>query len=172
MSFGMKLRANFKRPISASNPRRFHDHSTKVSAGTADKIHMFEWNAKYATGIASIDAQHKGLFSIGAELHAAMSAGQAAEKMRLILNRLLQYTAAHFAYEERVMQLHHYAGYVAHKAQHDDLTRQVTRFYEDVQSGKIGIGIPLLKFMEDWLTQHIGKTDMAYVPFLTTKAVA
>jgi len=101
-----------------------------------------------------------------------MGKGQAAEKIRLILNRLLQYTVAHFTYGERLMQLHHYPGFVAHKALHDDLTRQVTKFYDEVHSGRIGIGIPLLKFIEDLLKQHIGKSDMSYAPFLTAKAVA
>lgn len=133
---------------------------------------MFEWNESFSTGIASIDAQHQGLFSIGAELYAAMSAGQAREQMGRILTRLVQYTAAHFAYEERLMQLHRYPEYAAHKAQHDELTRQVSQFYQEFQSGQIAISIRLLSFVEDWLKQHIGKTDQGYAPFLAAKAVA
>ncbi len=133
---------------------------------------MFEWSNEFSTGIASIDAQHQGLFSIGGELYAAMSAGQASGQMAAILTRLVEYTAAHFAYEERLMQLHRYPEYAAHKAQHDALTRQVSRFYQEVQSGQIGISIRLLSFVEDWLKQHIGKTDQGYVIFLAAKAVA
>jgi hemerythrin-like metal-binding protein len=100
-----------------------------------------------------------------------MSAGQANERMGTILTRLVQYTTAHFAHEERLMEHHKYPGYAAHKAQHDDLTRQVSKFYADVQSGKIGIGIPLLRFVEDWLKQHIAKTDQAYAPFTLNSEV-
>ncbi|MGB9458983.1 MAG: bacteriohemerythrin [Bryobacteraceae bacterium] len=133
---------------------------------------MFEWNDKFSTGIASIDVQHQGLFSIGAELYAAMSAGQGKERLGTILTRLVQYTAAHFAYEERLMQLHGYPEYAAHKVQHDALTRQVSQFYQEFQSGQIGISIRLLSFVEDWLKQHIGKTDHGYATFLAAKAVA
>ena len=133
---------------------------------------MFEWNDKFSTGIASIDAQHQGLFFIGAELYAAMSAGQAREQMDRILTRLVQYTAAYFAHEERLMQLHGYPGYAAHKAQHDDMTRQVSQFYQEFQSGQIAISIRLLSFVEDWLHRHIGESDLGYVPFLAAKAVA
>jgi hemerythrin-like metal-binding protein len=133
---------------------------------------MFEWNDNYATGIAIIDAQHQGLFSIGAELYAAMSSGKAKDEMATILTRLAQYTAAHFAYEERLMQLHHYPECAAHKVQHEELTRQVSQFCREFQSGQIGISIRLLSFVEDWLTQHIGKTDRRYVPVVTSKAVA
>jgi hemerythrin-like metal-binding protein len=133
---------------------------------------MFEWNDEFSIGIASIDAQHQGLFSIGAELYAAMSAGQGKERMGAILARLMQYTAAHFAYEERLMQLHRYPEYAAHKTLHDDLTRQVAQFHQEFQSGQIGISIRLLSFVDDWLKQHIGKIDQGYAKLLTAKAVA
>ena len=132
---------------------------------------MFEWNEKYAIGIAKIDAQHKGLFAIGAELYAAMRAGQASAKLSLILNRLVEYTVAHFNYEQGLLQEHQYPDFAAHKSKHDDLTQQVNKFCDEVQSGKIGVSIPLMKFLEDWLQQHIGKVDMAYVPFVVDKPV-
>ena len=146
--------------------------AAKVPAGDADTIAMFEWNDRFSTGIASIDAQHQGLFSIGGELYAAMGAGQGKERMGSILTRLVQYTAAHFAYEERLMQLHRYPDYAAHKAQHDDLTRQVSQFYKDFQSGQIGISVRLLSFVDDWLKQHIGQSDQGYAKLLTAKSVA
>jgi hemerythrin len=152
--------------------RRKKGASAKVPAGSADIIAMFEWNDKFSTGIASIDAQHQGLFSIGAELYAAMGAGQGKERMGRILTRLVQYTAAHFAYEERLMQLHGYPDYAAHKAQHDDLTRHVQHFCREFQSGQIGISIPLLHFVDDWLKHHIGQSDQGYAKLLTAKAVA
>jgi len=133
---------------------------------------MFEWKERYAIGIDSIDAQHKGLYANGAELFAAMSAGQAKERLSSILAHLVQYTEAHFAFEERMLQLHKYPDFPAHKAKHDDLTRQVKQFQQDVRSGKIGVGVPLLAFVEEWLTQHIGNVDRRYVPFVTAKAVA
>ena len=132
---------------------------------------MFEWNSKYSTGIASIDTQHQGLFSLGAELDAAMRAGKARDQMGTILTHLVQYTAAHFAHEERLMQLHRYPEYMAHKAQHDDLTRQVSQFYQEFQSGQIAISVQLLTFVEDWLQHHIGESDQGYGPLLASKAV-
>jgi hemerythrin len=74
----------------------------------ADKFIMFEWKSDYAVNIPSIDAQHQGLFAIGRELYAAMSTGQGKTVMRRILDRLVQYTAMHFAHEERLMQMHGY----------------------------------------------------------------
>jgi len=133
---------------------------------------MFEWNDKLRTGIVSIDAQHQTLFAIGAELYAAMSAGQSKEKMHKILTRLRDYTGAHFAHEERLMQLHHYPDCVAHRAEHAALTLRVTEFYDEFHRGQVSVSVRLLKFLENWLTEHIGKSDQRYVSFLASKAVA
>ncbi len=133
---------------------------------------MFEWNDKFSTGIVSLDAQHQTLFSIGAELYAAMSAGQSRERTYGILTRLLDYTVTHFAHEERLMRVYRYPDYAAHKAEHDALKRQVSQFYEESQRGKVAISVRLLKFLDDWLKEHIGKSDQRYAPFLAAKAVA
>jgi len=133
---------------------------------------MFEWNDRFSTGIGSIDAQHQKLFAIGADLHAAMKGGQGKARMGSILARLQQYTAAHFAYEERLLQGHEYPDLAAHKALHDELLRRVSQFYEDFQRGEIGITLRLLTFVDDWLKQHVGNVDQRYAPLLTSKRVA
>ena len=73
--------------------------------GSADMKDMFEWSNNYSVGIGSIDAQHQNLFAIARELHAAMTAGQGKASLARILDRLVQYTAVHFAHEERLMRL-------------------------------------------------------------------
>jgi hemerythrin len=133
---------------------------------------MFEWNNSYAIGIASIDAQHRTLFDLSAKLHQAMSAGQGKAAVGPILERLLQYTQAHFAHEERLMRIHDYPDFVAHKAQHDALTKQVADFSAKFKSGQGAITVQLLQFLKNWLVNHIKGTDMKYVPHLAAKAVA
>src|ERR1035438_2668581 len=101
----------------------------------ADKFIMFEWKSDYAVNIPSIDAQHQGLFAIGRELYAAMSTGQGKTVMRRILDRLVQYTAMHFAHEERLMQMHGYPDFAKHKAEHDALVKQVVAFQAEFNAG-------------------------------------
>jgi len=133
---------------------------------------MFEWDPKYATGIASIDAQHQGLFAIGAELYSAMKAGKSRDRMGQILAHLISYTETHFSYEERLLKRHGYPDFAGHKALHDELTRQVKKFGQDFQNGHVAISVELMNFVENWLRQHIGKVDRGYIPLLTAKAVA
>ncbi|HWC99195.1 MAG TPA: bacteriohemerythrin [Candidatus Sulfopaludibacter sp.] len=138
----------------------------------ADITGMFEWNSNYITGIGSIDAQHQTLFQIANKLYEAMSTGQGRAALGPLLQRLVQYTASHFAHEERLMRANNYPDFAAHKAQHDALTRQVQEFNAKYQAGQAAMTVQVLHFLKNWLVDHIKGTDMKYAPFLTSKAVA
>lgn len=133
---------------------------------------MFEWRNEYSVQIGSVDAQHKMLFSIAQELYAAMGEGRSKASLARILDRLVQYTKVHFAHEERLMQLHVYPSYEAHKAEHEALTRKVLQFQQDFLQGKVSMSVQLLQFLRDWLDKHILGSDQRYGPFLRQKAVA
>jgi hemerythrin len=133
---------------------------------------MFEWKPQYSVQIASIDGQHQNLFRTAAELYAAMSAGQGKAAMSRILDRLVQYTSVHFAHEERLMRLHDYPEFAAHKAEHDALTKQVLTFQADFQAGRATMTVQLLHFLRDWLEKHIAASDQKYAPYLKDKLVA
>jgi hemerythrin-like metal-binding protein len=133
---------------------------------------MFEWNQKYSVGIQSIDAQHQGLFALGHELHAAMSAGQGKSALARILDRLVQYTAKHFAHEERLMRQNNYPNLAEHLEEHAALTRQVVQFQADFHAGRVAMTIQLLNFVKNWLQQHIQGSDKKYTPYLIAKEVA
>jgi len=133
---------------------------------------MFEWKPQYSVQIASIDGQHQNLFRIAGELLAAMSSGQGKIALSRILERLVQYTSVHFAHEERLMRLHDYPDLAAHKAQHDELKKQVLHFQADFEAGRANMTVQLLHFLKDWLSKHIAESDQKYAPYLRDKAVA
>lgn len=133
---------------------------------------MFEWNNSYSVGIDSIDAQHRALFGIAAELHSALTAGKGSVITGQVLDRLVQYTMSHFAHEEHLMRLHDYPDLAAHKAEHDSLTRQVAEFQAKVRAGRASISVPLMHFLGEWLRNHIERCDRKYAPHLRNKAVA
>lgn len=128
---------------------------------------MFEWSNDYSVHIGSIDAQHRNLFAIAHELYEAMTAGQGKSALAKILDRLVQYTAVHFAHEERLMRLNDYPERATHKVEHDALTKQVLQFQTDFKSGRVTITVQLLQFIKEWLEKHIKGSDMRYVPCLS-----
>jgi len=131
---------------------------------------MFQWKQEYSVGHPQIDEQHKRLFELADELHAAMLAGKGKESLGKILGSLVAYTKAHFATEERLMQAHRYPGYAVHKAAHDTLTSRVIKFQKEFEAGHATITVDLLQFLKDWLTHHIGETDRKIASFLKARA--
>ena len=133
---------------------------------------LFEWKEVYSVGIADIDAQHKELFRIAGELNDAMASGRGAGVLSGILERLISYTKKHFAYEERLMQIHKYPGFPTQKTQHEALTRQVLDFQRNFQEGTLLLTVDLMQFLHNWLENHILKSDKQYVPYLGKPAKA
>ena len=133
---------------------------------------MFEWKEEFATGVASVDAQHKTLFQIGAELYEAMSRGQGKTAANGLLARLVEYTVKHFAHEERLMQMTAYPELAAHRKEHEALKAQVLKFQDDVKAGHAVVTVQLLQFLKQWLEGHIKNSDKKYAPHLGAKKVA
>ena len=133
---------------------------------------LMTWNERYATGVTSIDTQHRKLIDMLNALQEAMLAGKGNDAVGRILDGLVQYTMSHFAHEERMFATHGYADAAAHKAEHDKLATQVIDFRTQFKEGKTRLTIDILKFLRDWLNGHILGTDMKYVPFLKAKNAA
>lgn len=131
---------------------------------------MFEWKPEYSVGYPQIDEQHKRLFEFANELHSAMSAGKGKEILRKTLGKLISYTKAHFASEERLMQANKYPDYAAHKAAHDALTARVMNFERDFEAGRAMMSVEVLRFLNEWLMRHIGETDRKIASFLKSEA--
>jgi len=133
---------------------------------------MFAWKDSYSIGVPQIDTQHRRLFSLADELHAAMNSGKGKDVLAQVLQNLINYTKTHFADEERLMQRCGYPDLPAHKAQHDEMTQKVLQIQQDFQAGKLMMTIAVMQFLSNWLRQHIGGSDRKYVPFVNGKAVA
>lgn len=131
---------------------------------------LLAWNDSYSVGVKTIDQQHAGLFAIVNELHTAMLNGNAKSVAGPLLDKLLKYTVEHFAYEERMMEAARYPSLAAHRTHHAGLTRKVGDFMTRYKRGDGTLNIELLRFLSDWLTQHIQREDKEYRPWLTRHA--
>jgi len=138
----------------------------------ATKVEIMPWKEEYAVGIKQIDEQHKRLVRLLNDLHQAMAEGKGRGVMAGILAQLIDYTKGHFATEERLMQGYSFSGYAGHKSEHDQLTKTVLNFQQDLNSGKAVMSIEVLDFLKNWLRNHILGTDQKYGPFLKSKGLS
>jgi hemerythrin len=133
---------------------------------------MFEWDQRYSVEIEEIDRQHQRLFELLNELYAAMQAGQAAEVIGKVLERVVDYTAYHFSFEEKLLSAHGYPDEAAHRAEHAALTSQAKALAERLHKGQGDVPTATLKFLYDWLARHILGSDKRYAAFLQKQGVA
>ena len=132
---------------------------------------LIEWNDTLKIGIGVIDGQHKQLVKLTNELNDAMKAGKAKEALSGIIASLAQYTVTHFADEEGYFDKFSYPGRTIHKKLHADFVAKVTGFQKDLDGGKIALSIDVVKFLAQWLKDHICGNDKEYAPFLIEHGV-
>jgi len=132
---------------------------------------LFPWSETYSVKIGVVGMQHKNLVNIVNELHQAMVGGKGKEILGQSLTSLIKYTQFHFSTEEKLMQSHHYPDYLAHKAEHEQLTNTVLDFQRKFQSNEIGLTVEVMDFLKDWLGKHILGSDKKYGPYLNSKGV-
>jgi hemerythrin len=134
--------------------------------------HAFEWNNTYSVGVDAMDDQHKRLFEIIHELYTAMRSGKGKDVAANVLRRLIDYTAAHFAAEEKLMAQKGYPALAAHQAEHKMLIDKVLAFKKEFDAGIVGITPELMKFLQNWLTNHIQTVDRKYGAFMNANGSA
>ncbi len=132
---------------------------------------LMTWSDNFSVNVAQIDEQHKKLVGILNDLHDAMKQGKGNDVTGNVLSGLVQYVATHFATEEKLMKEHAYTEYLKHKAEHDALTKQAIDLQKQFHEGKAVLTVELMKFLKDWLSNHILGTDKKYGPYLNSKGV-
>jgi len=124
------------------------------------------WDKRLETGNAQIDEQHKALVDALNNLHAAMKQGKGKDEVAKILVFLRDYTVSHFKMEESLMDQSAYPAAPSHKRIHADLVAQVADLVDQFEKGTTALTLPVMKFLEDWLTKHIMGEDFRLAEFL------
>jgi hemerythrin len=133
---------------------------------------LMTWTEKLSVGVGVLDDDHKKLVGMLNELYDAMQAGHGRESLGRILNALVQYTKVHFAREEALFAQTGYAASVAHKREHDALTKQVLDVQQKYNSGATAtLSLDVMHFLKNWLVNHIQGSDQKYRPHLNEKGI-
>ena len=138
---------------------------------SGDAATLIQWSDDLSVDISGIDDQHKILVGMINELHAAMKKGKSRDALLRIFERLREYTASHFANEEKLFKKHGYPETEEHIAAHKAFVDKVVEWERAVSSGKATVSMEIMRFLKQWLTGHIMGVDKRYAPFLKQKGV-
>jgi hemerythrin len=122
-----------------------------------------DWKPQYSVGHAHIDSQHKKLFDLVNEVADKVKSGNMPE-VKEVIDRLANYTVEHFRDEEKLMQKAGYPRFEDHRLIHVELIEQVQALQLKLMKGEPVSMIGVIRFLSDWLKDHILKDDMDYKP--------
>jgi hemerythrin-like metal-binding protein len=132
---------------------------------------LLQWDQEYSVNIPDLDEQHKKIFSLIDTLHDAMCAGKGRVVVGTVLTDLLDYTATHFAHEERLFAEYAYPQAEIHMAEHEKLVQQVKAFKAKYDAGNAQITVDVMLFLKNWLNNHIHVLDKKYSAYLNAASV-
>jgi len=129
-------------------------------------MNLYEWKDTYSVDIKNIDEDHQGLFKLINQLFEAMSHGKAKDLLSEILLQLIDYTKKHFRREEMYFSSTNYPEYQEHKLQHELFVKKIVDLKKQFENGEQKISVELIKFLSDWLINHILISDKKYMTHL------
>ena len=138
-----------------------------MSVGTG----TFHWTEAYSVNITVLDEQHKQLIETVNQLDQALRKGEGKAALDSVLDKLVEYALVHFAAEESLMQEHDFPGLFTHRTQHEEFRKKLAAYLEAHKAGKPGTSVSLLFFMQEWLKEHVIKTDKLYSAYLNARGV-
>ncbi len=124
------------------------------------------WGPELETGIPAIDADHKELVNILNEVLAMRRDATASNQdLNDVLFKLSNYVCYHFQKEEKLFENSDYPATEEHKEKHRDLEKTVVDIHDLLGKDPDMLNLDEMEnFLKRWLTNHIQKVDMSYVP--------
>lgn len=129
------------------------------------------WSDEYSINVAELDEQHKELLQHVNKLHAGVEAQIDKQDLHQLLSDLYEYTAFHFASEERLMKQHGMSNVKKHHKEHKLLLKHLKQICNAVSEGKRPAFYSEYDVSNDWFLAHIMGFDKQLGTFLNSKGV-
>lgn len=122
----------------------------------------FVWDAaKFSLHVPEMDEEHKTLIALMNELHCLHQQRHPMSDQRHALEKLMRYTAKHFADEEAYMDRIAFPGARIHKGVHKQLLEKLQSYHAACASAG-ELPEDLFVFFKMWLSAHICGIDAKY----------
>ena len=133
-----------------------------------------EWTEKLATGISTIDSQHKELFKRINNLVNAIKQQRCKSEIDGTIKFLDDYARLHFSEEEKHMRESNYGGLEEQREDHKKYLAALADLKEQaslprIQGGSYDLSATTNQVVVDWIVDHIMKVDMRFGAFLRSR---
>jgi hemerythrin-like metal-binding domain len=128
---------------------------------------MYEFKEEYRIGVEQIDLEHAKLFEIADRAYNVLVDEFLADKYDYIvdiLNELKDYCETHFQHEEEYMMSMGYRKLLSQKVEHQDFMDKIYEYdLSSIDENQKDTILEILEFLNDWLVNHILKSDKQIV---------
>jgi hemerythrin len=122
------------------------------------------WKDDYNSEIPIIDEQHRGIVSTINTLYYFIQEGKGADALKPSLQALEYYVTTHFQTEEELLRKTDFPELESHLQLHNDMKQNKDRIAKEVAENDDPV--ILLKFLKEWISDHLINEDSKYVPYL------
>jgi len=127
-----------------------------------------EWKPEHSVGIREIDDQHKKVIEIIARIERSINNQRGWREIVYDVVDLRVFGRNHFEFEEGLMRMYGFQEYEKHAQEHQYF---FTRLAEIESKSTYGLAeSELLKFLRDWLKNHILQEDKDYADHILSGA--
>ena len=126
------------------------------------KEQMYEWGPHFSVFVKGIDSQHNYLVTVLNNLYIMMIAGSSKYYIDDALSSLIDYTKFHFRSEEKLFDKYGYPRAEQHRKEHSGFVEKVVEFNDKYRLGEAKLTLSILKFLADWVRNHILFSDHDY----------
>ncbi|WP_170942249.1 diguanylate cyclase [Noviherbaspirillum denitrificans] len=121
-----------------------------------------KWNPAFSTGEPALDAQHRGLIELSAQLLERCTANDRQSVLHLT-RKLLDNAEQHYLYEECVLEDRRYPDLEAHRSDHRRLHEKGRELFDRVADGEKDLSAIISYVLNDLVIGHIAEEDVAYI---------
>jgi hemerythrin len=127
-----------------------------------------KWSDEYSVGIQEIDDQHKKLLSMFVAVEESIVSAMSWSDIHYGLVTLKEFARSHFMLEQALMRMYGYTGLAYHVTAH----RYFFDKLEVMEHRSLGDSTKqeTIKFLGEWFTSHICKTDREYADYILSGA--
>lgn len=119
------------------------------------------WKPQYSVNHSGLDAQHKELFRLAAQVYGLDASAATKTKIRELLHGFYGYMQKHFTEEEAYMEAIGYPGIQEHRTQHQEIIDSLNGIIKKSHDLK-EIRSSMRMMVRVWLVEHIMQHDMQY----------
>ena len=142
------------------------DSSKDYSAGEGQ---FMTFTSALSVGYNAIDEQHIRWIELINAVYNSLASGSSKEKLGMVLKDLVDYTVWHFGFENKMMNTYDYPEKDSHMKLHRDFIAEIKKLEERYESGEDIMGVNVLEFLKNWLSDHIMKIDTRLGAYLESQ---